>query len=250
MRNFQRLFFLHSFAAAALLAAAPAKAVLIDDFHDGASAIGVPISAPPVGSSTIDSFTAASAPGGMRALSVAYPAGSAGTSLLVAGGGLLQATTSAGVGMSASTIYGQSAPLNLDLSGQNAFRFDMRWAGSYVTPTAQFEDDSISVTIYATTSVGVGLNPNGSAVSATVKGGSLVDVPFASFFTNSSNNVAVDWADVDGLLFVFTAGPSNTASFSSFGLASISAVPEPGPVQLLMAGLGVLAWLARRRVAA
>jgi hypothetical protein len=252
MRHFQRLLSVSCLACAtllaALLAAAPAKAaVLIDDFRDGFSAIGVPLSAPPAASNYIGSLTTASVPGGTRELSVAYPVGSTGTSVLIAGGGLLQATTSTGVNLAASTIYGQLAPLNLDLSGQNAFRLDLRWAGSYVPQTAQFEDDSIILTVYANTSAGLGLNPNGSAFSTRVKGGTVVDLPFASFFTNSVNNVPVNWADVDALGFAFTAGPSNTASFSSFGLASISAVPEPGPAQLLVAGIGVMVWLMRRR---
>lgn len=53
------------------------------------------------------------------------------------------------------------------------------------------------------------------------------------------------WADANGI-YDPTVPTDWRAAFSN-GTASITAVPEPGPAALWAAGLGALAWLARRR---
>jgi hypothetical protein len=221
-------------SAGALLAALPtAQALSIDDFHDGNATLEVPaMPLPASGSLQVD--TAASVPGGTRTLSLNPTAGSSALAWISVASASLTAfrldTQSLYVGFG----YGQTAPMNLDLSGQSALRLDVGWAGA--STRTGWDSHAFEVTVYATTSTGVGLNPDGSAANAVLTGGALVDLPFASFSTNSATGAPVNWADVDGLLFVVSELRPG-ASSAGFGLNAISAVPEPAAWLLWSAAL-------------
>lgn len=224
--------------ASALLAALPAaQALTIDDFRDGNATLEVPaMPLPASGSLQVD--TAAGVPGGWRTLSLSPAAGSPALAFISVERGSLSAfrldTQSLYVGFG----YGQVAPMNLDLSGQGALRLDVAWAGA--STTTGWDSRALQVTVYATTSTGTGLNPDGSAASAVLTGAAPLDLPFASFTTNSATGVPVNWADVDGLLFVVSERNPG-ASAAGFGLNAISAVPEPAAWLLWSAALALAA---------
>jgi hypothetical protein len=115
-------------------------------------------------------------------------------------GGDLQAYASASQPLAMSFGYGSSAPMNLDLSSLDFLRLHMIWAGAQ-TPMG-YDPKALELTIYATTSNGLGLNPDGSALHTLLIDGGELDIPLSSFSTNSVTGMGVDWADVDGLLFV------------------------------------------------
>lgn len=235
----------------AAVAGGAAHAQLIDDFRDGETIWQWP-AMPLPGGGVFEANVAAGVPGGSRRVTMqpSMPNGPALFGYLVTGPGVgvhVQRT-----GMPSLTIglgYGQSAPLNLDLSGQGALRLQVNYASTIEYGTGYFGPDPLSLTVYATTSNGAGLNPHGSAAEVILAPGGATDVPFSSFFTNASTGVGVNWADVDSLLFVFNDTQSSAWS-ATWSLGSISAVPEPAGWALFGAGgLGLLA-LRRRRVVA
>ncbi len=139
----------------------------------------------------------------------------------------LYASAMGGQLLSASLSYGLDRPLNLDLSADGLLVLHY-WYGQ-----------PHQLTVYAwTDSPLAGDNPWGSAISLDVgfRYEDAVALPFASFAVNSSTGRPVNWADVDGLSFVFS-GPTDTG----LGLHGISSaalpVPEPASWALLAAGL-------------
>jgi hypothetical protein len=241
---------LPSWSACFLLAALPAaQALTIDDFHDGNTTLEVPVMPlPPSGSLQAD--TAASVAGGWRTLTLSPAPGSSTLAFISVTGGSLTAYRVQAQNLYVGFGYGQTAPMNLDLSGQSALRVDVSWAGA--STTTGWDGRALELTVYATTSTGAGLNPDGSAAHAALLDASRLDLPFASFSTNSSTGAPVNWADVDGLLFVVSElNPG--ASAAGFGLSGISAVPEPATGLLWGAALGLAAagrWRAGRRTPA
>ncbi len=230
--------------------AAPASAQVIDDFRDGFSLLELP-TMPPDAAGWLRSDTAASVPGGTRSLALRSAPGSSALSFVQVETGWLQAYRLPTQNLLASVGYGQLAPMNLDLGGQTALRVDVWWGG--VLDAGTWNRDGLTLTVYANTSTGAGLNPDGSAASVTLRGSSVVDLPFSSFTLNSATGRPVDWADVDSLLFVVNENLVGGQA-AGFGLLSISAVPEPGSWALMALGV---AWLlaarqggARRRAAA
>lgn len=221
-------------SACTLLAALPAaQALTIDDFRDGGATLEVP-AMPLTASGSLQADTAASVPGGWRRLSLSPNSGSSALAFISVASGSLTAYRLDTQSLYLGFGYGQSVPMDLDLSGKSALQLDVAWAG--VSTSTGWDDRALEVTVYATTSTGVGLNPDGSAAHAVLAGGARVDLPFASFTTNSATGVAVNWADVDGLLFVVSELKPG-ASAAGFGLNAISVVPEPAAWLLWSAAL-------------
>lgn len=224
-----------SLAALAL----PAAAQVLDSFSDGASLLEVP-SMTPSADGWLRSDTAASVPGGSRSLALRNAPGSTALAFIEsrASDGL-QAYRLPTQTLLVSFGYGQLTPMNLNLSGQGALALDMRWGG--VQPSVgPWDAYGLTVTVYANTSNGAGLDPDGSSMSAVMRGVSVVELPFAAFTVNASTGRPVNWADVDSLLFVVTENAVGGTA-AGFGLRSLSAVPEPGTWALSVLGLAVLA---------
>lgn len=224
-----------SLAALAL----PAAAQVLDSFRDGASLLEVPLMTPGA-DGWLRSDTAASVPGGSRSLALRNTPDSTALAWIQArASDGLQAYRLPTQTLLVSVGYGQLAPMNLDLGGQGALALDMRWGGVQ-PPAGPWNADGLTVTVYANTSNGPGLDPDGSSMSAVLRGVSVVELPFAAFTMNASTGRPVNWADVDSLLFVVTENAVGSSA-AGFGLRSLSAVPEPGTWALAALGLAVLA---------
>jgi len=229
-------------AALGLAAISPAGAVMLDDFNDGEALLEFPtLPVPPGGWLRAD--TAASVPGGFRSLALQPLAGS--TTLVFIGLDRLglEAYRTPTQALYTGFGYGQNAPMNLDLGGQLALRLDVVWAGA-TTAAGPWDNTALALTVYATTSNGAGFNPNGSAAHAVLLGGRVLDLPLASFSTNSSTGLGVDWRDVDSLLFVVNEAVlgATSAGFGIASLSTVSAVPEPATWALLALGVPAIAW--------
>ncbi|MEQ1660571.1 MAG: PEP-CTERM sorting domain-containing protein, partial [Hylemonella sp.] len=237
----------HTLAAACLLAAAgPALADTLDDFVDGRVTLEVPVMPVPA-DGWLRADTAASVPGGLRSLALQPQAGAGGVAFITVDTLGLQAYRTQTQALYVSFGYGLLAPMNLDLSGQSALRLDVIWGGASIAGGA-WDRDGLTVTVYANTSNGAGLDPNGSATQAVLRGASLVDLPLASFATNASTGMPVNWSDVDSLLFVVSENVlgATAAGFGLGSLSTVSAVPEPATWALVVLGAAALA-LRRRR---
>lgn len=237
----------HTLAAACLLAAAgPALADTLDDFVDGRVTLEVPVMPVPA-DGWLRADTAASVPGGLRSLAMQPQAGAGGVAFITVDTLGLQAYRTQTQALYVSFGYGLLAPMNLDLSGQSALRLDVIWGGASIAGGA-WDRDGLTVTVYANTSNGAGLDPNGSATQAVLRGASLVDLPLASFATNASTGMPVSWSDVDSLLFVVSENliGATAAGFGLGSVSTVSAVPEPATWALGALGAAALA-LRRRR---
>ncbi len=256
----RHLFFRAAASAAAALClaagAARAQALLIDDFSAGFTTWSWPATPLPA-SGVFDARVAAGVPGGTRYVAMQPAPASEPDPYghLITGPGLGAHVYRRGIPSLTVTLgYGLDAPLDLDLSGQDALRFDVNFASTIEHGTGYFGDDPLSVTVYATTSRGTGLNPDGSAAEFTLAPRGVSELPFSRFFVNASTGVGVNWADVDSLLFVINDS-QRSAWAATWELASISAVPEPAGWALWGAGglaltvLKALKGLRRRRAA-
>ena len=232
--------------ALSLWACGPTQALTLDDFESGASELAVP-GVPMAPNGAVDLLTPALVPGGTRSLGFIADPQSTGLVFMSVARGDLQAYAERSQPLSMSFGYGSSAPMNLDLSALDFLRLDMIWAAAQVG--AGFDTNALEMTIYATTSNGIGLNPDGSAMHTRLKGGVVMDIPFTSFGINAVTGVGVNWADVDGLLFVVSEVKPMARGFAGFGIRSIEVlanpVPEPATWALVGAGLLGMAWPRR-----
>jgi hypothetical protein len=229
-----------------LAAGSPARADTLDNFSDGRITLETPTMT--VGADGwLRADTAASVPGGWRSLALQPRAGSTALAFIGLDSLGLEAYRVQNQQLYVSFGYGQTTPMNLDLSGQSALRLDVAWAGA-ATAAGPWDNSGLALTVYATTSNGAGLNPNGSAAQALLRNG-MLDLSFSSFATNASTGVGVDWGDVDGLLFVVNEAivGATAAGFGIRSLSAVSAVPEPSSWALSAMGLAAL-WLRRRRL--
>jgi hypothetical protein len=198
---------------------------------------------------TIDNFSTGST-GNLfydGALSAAPASGFLGSTTLAAvtasGPSALIATASPGEQLFVSVVYAGLGNMSLDLSGQNAFRFDVPWLGNNLGTSAS----PVSLTIYANTIPVPGTNGTGSAINTALTAAGTFDVAFSSFFINSASGVPVNWADVDQLGFAFSGlGPQGLETLAGFRINSISTVPETDIYTMLATGLALLTWLTRR----
>lgn len=129
------------------------------------------------------------------------------------------------VSSSVMTQYGRLADLNLNLSGESAFKVDFRT-----------NDLPLSMRVYAFTWDGTAYKQ--AFGIATVAAGSN----FSQVINFSSMTTATgfSFANVDRVEFHF-----NTAPSGDFSVTEITAVPEPATMAAL--GLGIAAMVRRRR---
>jgi hypothetical protein len=225
-------------AALALSLAAPAQALLIDDFAEPYHSNYVGYSSGSPGFSIPSSLTAAAVPGGTRRMTLAADPSAAGTAFAaINGGSELWAFSTGAQRLNFTIDYGTESAMNLDLSGSAALRLQMYLS----TPT--------QLVVYATTQTTPGANPDGSALSLDLPAmfEQSFDIPLSAFILNSSTGRPVNWADVDGLSFFFSASEAGPYGGDALWAQSLStvAVPEPASAALLAGGLVLL--IGRRK---
>ncbi len=231
-------------AATALALTAPAQALVIDDFADPFNTNYVVYAGGAAGVSIPSSLAAAAVPGGYRSMTIAGDTSAGGTTFAaINGGGELWAFSTGAQRLNFTLSYGTVSAMNLDLSGSAFLRLQMYTS----TPT--------KLSVYATTETTPGANPDGSALSLDLPAlfKQDVDIPLGAFALNSSTGRAVNWSDVDGLAFFFSASEAGPGPSDAVWAQGLSALPVPEPQQswLLLAGLFALAlrrkaWRAAR----
>ena len=242
------------FAAAAVLAlsawSAQGASYLIDDFGSPA-APGISVLTGESENSFVQ-FTDTVA-GGVRGVSHrAYvnPLGS--VSAVIAGNGVLSSSDGIGVTSEVLVSYGAFTNptgipgtvgplLGLDVTPYNAFRVDFGGIAQQM---------NINIVMYSSTPLDAGsVSPTYYTlawvnVAPDVPGGPLsVVLPFATLAGG------FNFASVDGVVLVLNRAVGNVTNnaFSVDSFALVSAVPENSTTALVLAGLGVVAMVSRRR---
>lgn len=227
---------------------ARAQTLLIDDF----SAPSAPATSVFTGidEATFNQFTP-TVPGGVRGVyhhSYTNPLNS--VAALAVGNGQLSSSSGVGVQTEVLVFYGAftrptlqpevGGPLlGLDTTPYDAFRFDFSGLSGVMNINVVLYTgsplDPVSPLYYSTVGVNVAPASPGAPLS--------FDLPFAS-------SDPFNFARVDGIALVINRANGATGlgwNLDSFSL--VSTVPEPAPAALLLAGLAVLVWLARRQAA-
>lgn len=227
---------------------ARASTLLIDNF----SAPTAPVTSVFTGvdEATFNQFTA-TVPGGVRGVyhhSYTNPLNS--VAALAVGNGQLSSSSGVGVQTEVLVFYGAftrptlqpevGGPLlGLDATPYGAFRFDFSGLSGVMNINVVLYTasplDPVSPLYYSTTGVNVAPASPGASLS--------FDLPFAL-------SDPFNFARVDGIALVINRANGATGlawNLDSFSL--VSAVPEPAPAVLLLAGLAVLGWLGQRQAA-
>jgi hypothetical protein len=223
----------HALAAAALALAAPAQALVIDDFAEPINTNYVGYASGPAGFSIPSSLAPAAVPGGWRSMAISADLQATGTTFAsLNGGSELWGFGTGEQRLAFSFSYGTVTAMNLDLSGTTVLRLDMYLS----TP--------MKLVVYATTQTSPGANPDGSAFGVDMPAlfEQSFDIPLAAFSVNSSTGQAVNWGDVDGLWFALSASGPTSAGGDAVWLRGLAAlpVPEPSSWVTLAAGLALL----------
>jgi len=225
-------------AAAAVLALTSAQAASIHDtFSDGTGLIQT--DAAPYAEAWLPS---AQAPGGGRYIANGIEAGVAQTgkfTFAAIQAGAYFTMADAAVPLVTNLTYGMAnllgQDLSIDLLSESAFRLDFRYISAPM---------SLTVSVITAHGAGTFSSVADYATALNASQAQSVVIPFSAFVNDAGNPSPVSWADIDGIS-VFVSGPGG----SGFALDTFSTtpVPEPGSLGLLLAGLGLVAGVVRRR---
>ncbi|MFG6429986.1 PEP-CTERM sorting domain-containing protein [Roseateles sp. LYH14W] len=230
---------LAALAAAAFALSSAQAASIQDTFSDGTGLIQT--DAAPFVETHLPS---AEAPGGGRYIANSIEAGVAQSgkfsfAAIQAGAYFTMADTA--VPLVTNLTYGVANQLgqylSINLLSESAFRLDFRYVSA-----------PMSLTVSVITAHGPGTFSSvadyGTALNASLA--QSVIIPFSAFIDDAGNSSPVDWADIDAIS-VLVSGPGG----SGFALDTFSTtpVPEPTSLGLLLAGLGVVGGVVRRRSA-
>jgi hypothetical protein len=224
---------------AALAASSAQAASILDTFSDGSGIIQT--DAAPYVEAYLPS---AEAPGGGRYLANAVEAGvaqsgkftfaaiQAGAYFTLADAALPLVTN---LTYGAANLLGQD--LSFDLLSEAGFKLDFRYISA-----------PLSLTLTVITAHGGGLLSSVADFASVLDASSAQSliIPFSAFVNDAGNASPVNWGDIDAISLL-VSGPGG-AGFALDTFSTTQAVPEPASWGLLLAGLGFVATLGRRRM--
>ncbi|MBT9492042.1 MAG: PEP-CTERM sorting domain-containing protein [Paucibacter sp.] len=214
-------------------------ASILDTFSDGSGLIQT--DAAPFVEAYLPS---AEAPGGGRYLANAIEAGVAQSgkfTFAAIQAGAYFTLSDAAVPLVTNLSYGMAnllgQDLSIDLLSETAFKLDFRYVSA-----------PMSLTVAVITAHGAGSFSSvaGFAMALDASLAQSVLIPFGAFIEASGNPSPVNWGDIDAI-GIFVSGPGGSG-FALDTFSTTQAVPEPASWGLLLAGLGVVATLCRRRM--
>jgi hypothetical protein len=133
-----------------------------------------------------------------------------------------------------ANLFGQD--LSIDLSTEAAFQLDFRYISAPLSLTA---------TVITAHGPGTFSSVSGFAMAVDASLAQRITIPFSAFVNDAGNPSPVNWADIDAISFI-VSGPGG-AGMALDTFSTVSAVPEPAPAALLLAGLGLAIGAAKRR---
>lgn len=233
-----RSFPLAALCAAALSVSTAQAASIHDSFSDGTGLIQT--DAAPFVEAWLPS---AEAPGGGRYIANAIEPGVAQPgrfSFAAIQAGAYFTLSDAAVPLVTNLTYGVAnllgEDLSIDLSTESAFQLDFRYISAPLSLTA---------TVITAHGGGSFSSVAGFAMALDASLAQVVTIPFSAFVNEAGNPSPVNWADIDAITFVVSGPGGAGMALDTFN--TVSAVPEPAPAALLLAGLGLAVGVAHRR---